>query len=58
MQGQIRNTLPARCIDPLLRPPEVVWYQDMADFAESISSDQAGQRLARAELSDGSPTTN
>ncbi|MGI8625777.1 MAG: UPF0158 family protein [Geodermatophilaceae bacterium] len=32
-------------IDPL--PPRV-WYADMADFAEGISDDQAGRRLARA----------
>jgi hypothetical protein len=25
-----------------------VWYQDMADFAEGITDDQAGRRLARA----------
>jgi Uncharacterised protein family (UPF0158) len=33
------------CIDPL---PSYVWYQDMADFAEGISDEQAGRRLARA----------
>jgi Uncharacterised protein family (UPF0158) len=33
------------CIDPL---PSYVWYQDMADFAEGISDDQAGRRLGRA----------
>lgn len=32
-------------IDPL---PSYVWYQDMADFAEGLSSDAAGRRLARA----------
>jgi hypothetical protein len=32
-------------IDPL---PSYVWYQDMADFAEGISDDTAGRRLARA----------
>jgi hypothetical protein len=32
-------------IDPL---PSYVWYQDMADFAERISDDRAGRRLARA----------
>jgi len=32
-------------IDPL---PSYVWYQDMADFAEGISDEQAGRRLARA----------
>jgi hypothetical protein len=32
-------------IDPL---PSHVWYQDMADFAEQISDDPAGRRLARA----------
>jgi hypothetical protein len=25
-----------------------VWYEDMADFAEQISDEQAGRRLARA----------
>ena len=33
------------CIDPL---PSYVWYQDMADFADRISDDRAGRRLARA----------
>jgi Uncharacterised protein family (UPF0158) len=33
------------CIDPL---PSYVWYQDMADFAERISDECAGRRLARA----------
>jgi len=28
--------------------PSYIWYQDMADFAEGISDDQAGRRLARA----------
>jgi hypothetical protein len=32
-------------IDPL---PPWVWYQDMADFAEDISDERAGRRLARA----------
>lgn len=32
-------------IDPL---PSYVWYQDMADFAERVSSEAAGRRLARA----------
>lgn len=32
-------------VDPL---PSRVWYQDMADFAEGISNEQAGRRLARA----------
>lgn len=32
-------------IDPL---PSYVWYEDMADFAEGISDDQASRRLARA----------
>jgi hypothetical protein len=32
-------------IDPL---PSYVWYQDMADFAERISDERAGRRLARA----------
>ena len=30
-------------IDPL---PPYVWYQDMADFADGISDDAAGRRLA------------
>jgi Uncharacterised protein family (UPF0158) len=33
------------CIDPL---PSYVWYQDMADFAERITDERAGRRLARA----------
>jgi Uncharacterised protein family (UPF0158) len=32
-------------IDPL---PSYVWYQDMADFAETITDERAGRRLARA----------
>jgi hypothetical protein len=32
-------------IDPL---PSYIWYQDMAEFAEGISDDTAGRRLARA----------
>jgi hypothetical protein len=32
-------------IEPL---PSYVWYEDMADFAERISDEQAGRRLARA----------
>lgn len=32
-------------IDPL--PPHV-WYQDMADFTEGVSDDNAGRRLRRA----------
>jgi len=28
--------------------PSYVWYQDMADFAEQVSDEQAGRRLARA----------
>ena len=32
-------------ISPL---PSYVWYQDMADFAEQISDERAGRRLARA----------
>jgi len=32
-------------IEPL---PSYVWYQDMADFADGISDERAGRRLARA----------
>jgi Uncharacterised protein family (UPF0158) len=32
-------------IDPL---PSWVWYQDMADFADGITDERAGRRLARA----------
>jgi Uncharacterised protein family (UPF0158) len=32
-------------IDPL---PSYIWYQDMADFAERITDEKAGRRLARA----------
>ena len=28
--------------------PSWVWYQDMADFAEAVTDEQAGRRLARA----------
>jgi hypothetical protein len=28
--------------------PSYVWYQDMADFAEAVSDERAGRRLARA----------
>jgi hypothetical protein len=28
--------------------PSWVWYQDMADFAEGITDERAGRRLARA----------
>jgi hypothetical protein len=37
-------------IDPL---PSYVWYQDMADFAEGVSDEQAGRRLARAIVGRG-----
>ncbi|BCB86626.1 UPF0158 family protein [Phytohabitans suffuscus] len=37
-------------IDPL---PSHVWYQDMADFADGISDEQAQRRLARAIRSRG-----
>jgi hypothetical protein len=33
------------CINPL---PSWVWYQDMADFAEAVTDERAGRRLARA----------
>jgi hypothetical protein len=33
------------CIDPL---PSYIWYQDMADFAERITDERTGRRLARA----------
>jgi hypothetical protein len=33
---------------PIVPVPSYVWYQDMADFAEGISDDAAGRRLARA----------
>jgi hypothetical protein len=32
-------------IDPV---PSYIWYQDMADFADQISDERAGRRLARA----------
>jgi len=38
------------CIDPL---PSWVWYQDMADFAEGITDERAGRRLARAIAGNG-----
>ena len=33
------------CIHPL---PSYVWYQDMADFAQTLSDDRAARRLMRA----------
>ena len=33
------------CIDPV---PSYIWYQDMADFADQVSDERAGRRLARA----------
>lgn len=39
------DDLDLTCIDPL---PSYIWYQDMADFAERISDQAAGRRLARA----------
>jgi Uncharacterised protein family (UPF0158) len=42
--GRLRGTRPG-----LHRPnPSLVWYQDMADFAEAITDDRAGRRLLRA----------
>jgi hypothetical protein len=45
-------------IDPL---PSGVWYQDMADFADAVSDNNAGRRLRRAiagrERSAGSRTS-
>jgi hypothetical protein len=39
------DDLDLTCIDPL---PSYVWHQDMADFAERISDEQASRRLDRA----------
>jgi hypothetical protein len=36
---------PLVSIEPL---PSYVWYRDMADFAEGITDERAGRRLARA----------
>ena len=33
------------CIDPV---PSYIWDQDMADFADQVSDERAGRRLARA----------
>ena len=38
------------CINPL---PSWVWYQDLADFAETITDERAGRRLARAIQGNG-----
>jgi Uncharacterised protein family (UPF0158) len=38
------------CINPL---PSWVWYQDMADFADTITDERAGRRLARAIQGNG-----
>lgn len=39
-------------LDPELIPinplPSWVWYEDMADFADALTDEQAGRRLARA----------
>ena len=43
------------CIHPL---PSRVWYQDMADFAEAISDERAGRRLARAIQGKGGSGTS
>jgi hypothetical protein len=34
--------------------PSYVWYQDMADFADGVSDEHAGRRLARAIREKGS----
>jgi len=39
------NELDLVCIDPL---PSWIWYQDMADFAETITDERAGSKLVRA----------
>jgi hypothetical protein len=39
------------CIDPL---PSSIRYQDMADFADQISDERAGRRLAQNEFYAGS----
>jgi Uncharacterised protein family (UPF0158) len=33
------------CVDPL---PSYIWYQDMVEFTEQVSDEQARRRLARA----------
>ena len=38
------------CIDPL---PSYIWYQDMVDFTEQVSDEQARRRLARATQGKG-----
>jgi hypothetical protein len=53
IDGQTRvdlDELDVVCIDPL---PSWVWYQDMADFAEAITVEGAGQRLERAIQGNG-----
>ena len=39
------NSLDLVGINPL---PSWIWYQDMADFADAITDERAGRRLARA----------
>ena len=39
------DDLDLTCIDPM---PSWIWYRDMADFADQVSDERAGRRLARA----------
>jgi hypothetical protein len=39
------DELDLSCIDPL---PSYIWHRDMADFADQLSDERAGRRLARA----------
>ena len=48
IDGQTPVDLGELDLIPIDPPPSFVWYQDMADFAERISDERAGRRLARA----------
>jgi hypothetical protein len=48
IDGQTPVDLDELDLIPINPLPPWVWYQDMADFAEAITDERAGRRLARA----------
>ena len=48
IDGQTPVDLDELDLVPIHPLPSWVWYQDMADFAEAITDERAGRRLARA----------